>query len=300
MDEAKKEMHEIEQRLSHPELLSTQEQIQLSRRYGELAKLTKPRNTTPGSSQDHQEIIIEIRAGTGGEEASLFAKNLFQMYTKFAERKQWRWELIDESLSPLGGIKSIAFTVHGKGAFTSLEQESGVHRVQRIPVTEKSGRIHTSTASVAILKQPKESEVNVRPQDIEISFFRSSGPGGQNVNKVETAIRITHLPTGTVVACQTDRSQAKNKEKAMRTLKSKILEMQKAAEAAKITGERRAQIGGAERAEKIRTYNFPQDRLTDHRIKKSWHNLPGILEGDLGQIIEEMSKSPELSGSQTL
>ena len=178
--------------------------------------------------------------------------------------------------------------------------ESGVHRVQRIPVTEKSGRIHTSTATVAVLPKAEDVEIKIEAKDLKIDTYRSSGPGGQNVNKVETAIRITHLPTGTVVACQTDRSQAKNKEKAMRTLKSKILEMQRAAEAAKITGERRAQIGGAERAEKIRTYNFPQDRLTDHRIKKSWHNLPGILEGDLSQIIEEMSKSPELSGSQTL
>ena len=290
MDEAKKEMHEIEQRLSHPELLSTQEQIQLSRRYGELAKLTKPRNTTPGSSQDHQEIIIEIRAGTGGEEASLFAKNLFQMYTKFAERKQWRWELIDESLSPLGGIKSIAFTVHGKGAFTSLEQESGVHRVQRIPVTEKSGRIHTSTASVAILKQPKESEVNVRPQDIEISFFRSSGPGGQNVNKVETGVRLLHKPSGLVVESQTGRFQQKNREHAMKLLLARLLEREQLATQKEMTEERRKQIGGAERAEKIRTYNFPQDRITDHRIKKSWGNIQEILNGDLERIIKEFQK----------
>lgn len=283
-------MHEIEQRLSHPELLSTQEQIQLSRRYGELAKLTKPRNTTPGSSQDHQEIIIEIRAGTGGEEASLFAKNLFQMYTKFAERKQWRWELIDESLSPLGGIKSIAFTVHGKGAFTSLEQESGVHRVQRIPVTEKSGRIHTSTASVAILKQPKESEVNVRPQDIEISFFRSSGPGGQNVNKVETGVRLLHKPSGLVVESQTGRFQQKNREHAMKLLLARLLEREQLATQKEMTEERRKQIGGAERAEKIRTYNFPQDRITDHRIKKSWGNIQEILNGDLERIIKEFQK----------
>ncbi|OGD38190.1 peptide chain release factor 1 [Candidatus Azambacteria bacterium RIFCSPLOWO2_02_FULL_46_11] len=247
-----------------------------------------------------KDVIMEIRAGTGGNEAAMFAADLFRMYKRYAEKNGWYVDVLDSSETELGGCKEIIFEINGPGVFSKLIHESGVHRVQRIPVTEKSGRIHTSTATVAVLPKAEDVEIKIEAKDLKIDTYRSSGPGGQNVNKVETAIRITHLPTGTVVACQTDRSQAKNKEKAMRTLKSKILEMQRAAEAAKITGERRAQIGGAERAEKIRTYNFPQDRLTDHRIKKSWHNLPGILEGDLGQIIEEMSKSPELSGSQTL
>lgn len=247
-----------------------------------------------------KDVIMEIRAGTGGNEAAMFAADLFRMYKRYAEKNGWYVDVLDSSETELGGCKEIIFEINGPGVFSKLIHESGVHRVQRIPVTEKSGRIHTSTATVAVLPKAEDVEIKIEAKDLKIDTYRSSGPGGQNVNKVETAIRITHLPTGTVVACQSDRSQAKNKEKAMRTLKSKILEMQKAAEAAKITGERRAQIGGAERAEKIRTYNFPQDRLTDHRIKKSWHNLPGILEGDLDQIIEETSKSPELSGSQTL
>lgn len=247
-----------------------------------------------------KDIIMEIRAGTGGDEAAMFAGDLFRMYKRYAEKSGWQVNVLDSSETELGGCKEIIFEVNGPGVFSKMRHESGVHRVQRIPATEKSGRIHTSTATVAVLPKAEDVEVKVEAKDLKIDTYRSSGPGGQNVNKVETAIRITHLPTGLVVACQSDRSQAKNREKAMRTLKSKLLEMQREAEAAKITGERRAQIGGAERAEKIRTYNFPQDRLTDHRIKKSWHNLPAILEGDLDQIIEETSKSPELSGSQTL
>lgn len=251
----------------------------------------------PGAEKD---IIMEIRAGTGGDEAAMFAGDLFRMYKRYAEKSGWQVNVLDSSETELDGCKEIIFEVNGPGVFSKMRHESGVHRVQRIPATEKSGRIHTSTATVAVLPKAEDVEIKVEAKDLKIDTYRSSGPGGQNVNKVETAIRITHLPTGLVVACQSDRSQAKNREKAMRTLKSKLLEMQREAEAAKITGERRAQIGGAERAEKIRTYNFPQDRLTDHRIKKSWHNLPGILEGDLDQIIEETSKSPELTGSQAL
>lgn len=236
-------------------------------------------------------IIIEIRAGAGGDEASIFALELWRMYRRFAEKRGFKVELMDSSDSASGGIKSISAEIAGQDIYEILKNESGVHRVQRIPKTEKSDRIHTSTASVAILKEVPEKEVVINNQDIRIDVFRSSGPGGQNVNKVETAIRITHLPTGLVVASQSQRSQAKNREKAMTILRAKLAEMERKKAIGQITQERRTQIGSADRSEKMRTYNFPQDRITDHRIGKSWHNIEKILDGNLEPLIETPAKN---------
>ncbi len=247
-----------------------------------------------------QKIILEIRAGAGGNEAGLFAFELWRMYRRFAERRGFKTEVIDSSQSNVGGIKTLVAEISTKGGSASggegldvynlFKYESGVHRVQRIPKTEKSGRIHTSTVSVAILKEVPEKEVNISPKDMKIDTFRSSGPGGQNVNKVETAIRITHLPTGIVVASQTQRSQSQNRERAMAILRAKLAEIEKEKALGQITSERKTQIGSAERVEKIRTYNFPQDRITDHRIGKSWRNMEKILDGNIEPIIETLAK----------
>ncbi|MBI2055071.1 MAG: peptide chain release factor 1 [Candidatus Sungbacteria bacterium] len=231
------------------------------------------------------DVIMEIRAGAGGEEASLFAMELFNMYSKFAESKKWDTNLISSSASEIGGYKEVIFEINGPDAYKMLRQESGVHRVQRIPATEKQGRIHTSTASIAVLPKVKDIDVEIRPADIKVEFYRSSGPGGQNVNKVETAVRITHLPTGFVITSQEGRSQLKNRERAMSLLRARIYDIQREAEEKKLSAERRSQIGTADRSEKIRTYNFPQDRVTDHRVNQSWHNIESIMQGKLDDII---------------
>lgn len=235
-------------------------------------------------------VIIEIRAGVGGEEASLFARDLFRMYSKYAQKKGWMIRIFNQNDSDLGGVKEITFEVKGEGVFSELKYEGGVHRVQRIPKTEKSGRIHTSTATVAVLKKPEESEVQLNPHDLEFDFYKSSGPGGQYVNKRMTAVRVKHRPTGIVVTCQTERSLAQNKEMALELLKTKILQAKEEKMQKELEKERRQQIGWAERAEKIRTYNFLQNRVTDHRIKKSWHNLEEILDGNLRPLISALKK----------
>ena len=240
-------------------------------------------------------IILEIRAGVGGEEASLFAADLYQMYTKYSARRGWLTSVINSSRSDLGGFKEIVMEIRGEGIYNALKYESGVHRIQRIPKTEKSGRIHTSTASVAILPIPEVSEVEIKPSDIEISFSRSSGPGGQNVNKVETAVRILHKPTGIVVLAQEERSQQKNREQAMKIIRAKLAEIQTTQQQAQTTQMRREQIGTQERSEKIRTYNFLQDRVTDHRFQKSWHNIEKILGGDLDPIVNYVGKLEKAS-----
>jgi len=235
-------------------------------------------------------VIIEIRAGAGGDEAALFAADLFRMYSRFAEKQGWSKNLINSHATGLNGYKEIVFEIKGEEVYEKLEYEAGVHRVQRIPTTEKSGRIHTSTVSVAVLLEASETEIHINPNDIRTDVLRASGPGGQNVNKIESAVRVTHLPTGLVVSCQDGRSQQHNKEKAMQVLRSRLLARKRAEELSERGDERRGQIGTADRSEKIRTYNFPQNRITDHRIKKSWHNLDKIIDGDLKPIIKTFAK----------
>lgn len=241
----------------------------------------------PRDPHDQKNVILEVRAGTGGEEAALFAADLLRMYLRFAEQKGWKSELMEKTDAEGGGVK--VAVVHFDGpAFGDLKYESGVHRVQRIPVTENKGRVHTSAATVAVLPEAEEVDIEIRPQDLKIDTFRSGGAGGQNVNKVESAIRITHLPTGTVVACQSERSQLRNRELAMNLLRSRIFEAEQD-RLAKERGEMRSgQIGSGDRSEKIRTYNFPQDRITDHRINRNFSNLPAIMEGDLHDVIEAL------------
>jgi len=245
---------------------------------------------SPKNKLARKNVIMEIRAGTGGEEAALFAANLFQMYSHFAEKKGWQTEILDSNRTDLGGFKEITFRIVGLDAYKNLQSESGVHRVQRIPKTEKTGRIHTSTATVAVLPEAEEIDFKINPQDLKIDTFRSSGKGGQNVQKVESAVRITHLPTGLVVSCQDERFQQRNKDKALKILRSRLFLMEEEKRQREIETSRRTQIGQAKRAEKIRTYNFPQDRLTDHRLQKSWHNLPEIMNGNLDPIIEAFNK----------
>jgi peptide chain release factor 1 len=242
----------------------------------------------PKDPRDDKDIYMEIRAGTGGEEAALFAADLYRMYTRYAERQRWKVALVDENRTGLKGFREVIFEIKGKGAFSRLKYESGVHRVQRVPLTEASGRIHTSTATVAVMAEVDDIEVEVRPEDLKIDIYHASGHGGQNVQKVATAVRVTHLPTGIVVACQDERSQLQNKLRALSVLKARLYEIELEKQQREITEARRSQVGTGERAEKIRTYNFPQDRLTDHRIGESFHNLPAILDGDLDSIIDAL------------
>jgi len=234
------------------------------------------------------EIVLEVRAGAGGDEASLFAWELAHMYEKFAEAQGWQWRVNYESKSDLNGYKEASFEIKGKDVFRKMRYETGVHRVQRIPATEKNGRVHTSTASVAVLPIKKKITFQINPADFEMEYSRSGGKGGQNVNKVETAVRIIHKPTGLDVRSTNERSQLANREKAMMILTAKLQQLEEEKEAAKYSGQRKEQIGSGDRSEKIRTYNFSQDRVTDHRVKKSWHNLPKILEGGIDDIIESI------------
>jgi peptide chain release factor 1 len=254
----------------------------------ELKRLMLPRDPN-----DRRNIFLEIRAGTGGEEAALFATDLFRMYARYAERMGWRVDVMSQHPSQVGGHKEIIALVEGEGAFSRLKYESGVHRVQRVPVTEAQGRIHTSTVTVAILPEAEEIEVNIDPKDLRIDVFRSSGPGGQSVNTTDSAVRITHIPSGIVVSCQDEKSQHKNKEKAMRVLRARLLNRLQEEQAQEISRNRRHQVGSGERSERVRTYNFPQGRVTDHRIGLTLYRLEAVLDGDMDELINALATQPE-------
>jgi peptide chain release factor 1 len=247
----------------------------------------------PKDPRDDKNVFVEIRAGTGGEEAAIFAADLYRMYTRYAERQTWKVELMDSNAIGVGGFKEVVFQVKGKGAYSKLKYESGVHRVQRVPATESSGRIHTSTATVAVLAEVEDVDVEIPESDMKIDVFRSSGAGGQNVQKNATAIRITHLPTGMVVAVQDERSQLQNKLRAMAILRARLYEIEEEKRRSTQDADRRSQVGTGERSEKIRTYNYPQNRVTDHRINISIFNLPVVMEGSIDQFIEELSSRDE-------
>ncbi len=243
----------------------------------------------PKDPNDEKNILLEIRAGTGGEEAGLFAADLFRMYSKFAEKQGWRMEVLSRHFTGVGGFKEIIALIEGKGAYSRLKFESGVHRVQRVPITESQGRIHTSTVTVAVLPEAEEVDVEIDPNDLRIDIFRSSGPGGQSVNTTDSAVRITHIPTGIVVTCQDEKSQHKNKAKALKILRARLLDRARQEQQMTLSEQRRSQVGSGERSERIRTYNFPQGRVTDHRIGLTLYKLEDILEGDLDEIINALT-----------
>jgi peptide chain release factor 1 len=267
---AQAELDELQPRLVHLE--------------EELKLLLVPKDPT-----DSKNVIMEIRAGTGGDEAGLFAGDLFRMYSRFAERQGWQMEVMSSHPQGIGGFKEVILQVNGKGAYGRLKYEGGVHRVQRVPVTEQNGRIHTSAASVAVLPEAEEVDIAINPNDLRIDVFRSSGPGGQSVNTTDSAVRVTHIPTGLVVQCQDEKSQLKNKTKAIRVLRARLLEMKRAEEQAKITDARRQMVGSGDRSDKIRTYNFPQNRVTDHRIGLTLYQLDHVLDGNLNEFIEQLA-----------
>lgn len=242
----------------------------------------------PKDVNDNKDIIMEIRAGTGGEEAALFAGDLFRMYSRYAETKGWKTELVDINDTGLGGLKEVIFSISGKEVYSNLKYESGVHRVQRVPETESGGRVHTSAASVAVLPEAEDVQIDINPNDLKIDVYRSGGAGGQNVNKVETAIRITHLPTGLVVQCQDERSQLKNRQKAMKVLRARLYDLELKKHNDEISSKRKLMVKSGDRSDKIRTYNYPQNRVTDHRIGLTLYNLSNIMEGDLDELIEQL------------
>jgi peptide chain release factor 1 len=247
----------------------------------------------PKDPRDQRNVIMEIRAGTGGDEAAIFAADLFRMYTRYAERQRWQTEILSQNDIGVGGYKEITFMVKGKGAFSRLKFESGVHRVQRVPVTESQGRIHTSTATVAVLAEVDDVEIDIPEKDIKMDVYKSAGAGGQSVQKNSTAVRLTHLPTGMVVQCQDERSQLQNRLRAMSILKARLYELEEEKRRAEIEEDRRSQVGTGERSEKIRTYNYPQSRVTDHRINFSSYNLPNVMDGDIEEFIEELATQDE-------
>jgi len=295
-----KELQEIQRKIEEAEQIlkkeTNKELLELAKKEKEelqknLQILKKELQSLTKNEEKTESVIVEIRPGVGGEEAALFAQDLFSMYLKYANKKGWRVKILETKKTDLGGIKEAIFEITGKGAYSRLKYEGGIHRVQRIPETEKSGRIHTSTASVVILKKPKKAEIKIDPKDLKIETFRASGPGGQYVNRRESAVRITHIPTSIVVTCQSERTQVQNRENALSILQARLLKMQEEKQLKEIQKTRKSQIGTMERSEKIRTYNFPQNRVTDHRIKKTWHNIEEILAGELDPIVEELEKT---------
>jgi peptide chain release factor 1 len=271
---AKDEAHQLEEKLA-----KLQEELKLA--------------LLPKDPNDEKNIIMEIRAGAGGDEAAIFAAELFRMYSRYAQNRRWNVDVISSSESIGGGIKEIILEISGKGVFSRLKYERGVHRVQRVPVTESSGRIHTSTATIAVLPEAEEVDLEIDPSDLRVDIFHSGGAGGQNVNKVATAVRLTHFPTGMVVICQDERSQLRNRQKAMAVLRSRLLDMETTKQQQEMSSMRRSQVGSGERSEKIRTYNFPQDRLSDHRIGLTLHSLPRIMQGELDEMIDALASDEQ-------
>ena len=291
-DQLVKEISETEEML---ELEDDEEFLELAKE--ELVELKEKRETLerdikfmllPKDPNDGKNVIVEIRAGTGGDEAGLFAAELFRMYNRYATPQGWKTDMISSHATGMGGFKEVIFSVEGKDAYAQLKYESGVHRVQRVPTTESAGRIHTSAVTVAVLPEAEEVEVEIEPEDLRIDFFRSSGPGGQSVNTTDSAVRITHIPTNIVVSCQDEKSQHKNRAKAMKVLRARLLDQMQGEQDAQRSAERRTQIGSGDRSEKIRTYNFPQNRLTDHRIGFTLYKLESVMEGELDELIESL------------
>ncbi|HEB66259.1 MAG TPA: peptide chain release factor 1 [Chloroflexi bacterium] len=279
---------------SDPEMreLAAQEASELEAQIPALEEEIR-RMLLPKDPRDNRNVIMEIRAGAGGDEAGLFAADLFRMYSRYAERQGWKVEILSANATGIGGYKEITFLIKGKGAYSRLKYESGVHRVQRVPATESQGRIHTSTATVAVLAEVDDVEIAIPDKDIKIDVYKSAGAGGQNVQKNATAVRITHLPTGMVVACQDERSQLQNRLRAMSILKARLYELEEAKRRAEREADRRSQVGTGERSEKIRTYNYPQSRVTDHRINLSSYNLPAVMDGEIDQFIDELATRDE-------
>jgi len=280
---------EAKEMLEDPEMREfAEEELSLAKEQADTAWEELKILLLPRDPNDDRNVIVEIRGGAGGEEASLFAGTLFRMYNMYATARGWKTEIVNANETELGGFKEVSFTIEGDGAYSRLKFESGVHRVQRVPETESQGRIHTSTVTVAVLPEAEEVDIEINPADLQVDTFRASGAGGQHVNKTESAIRITHLPTGTIVECQDERSQHKNRDKAMKVLRSRILQAEQEKQNAAIAGERRAQVGTGDRSERIRTYNYPQGRVSDHRIGLTLYKIEYILNGDMDEIVDAL------------